>query len=85
MATLYDSVSAINQHLKRIFDDGELVEDSVVKEYLITAADGKCYQTNHYNLQAVIAVGFKVNNEKSVQFRSSNTFSLPSFGKVFIS
>jgi hypothetical protein len=70
LATLYDvSVSAINQHLKRIFDDGELVEDSVIKKYLITAADGKCYQTNHYNLQAIIAVGFKVNNERAVQFR----------------
>lgn len=70
MATLYDvSVPAINQHLKRIFDDGELVENSVIKKYLITAADGKNYQTNHYNLQAIIAVGFKVNNERAVRFR----------------
>ena len=70
MATLYDvSVSAINQHLKRIFEDGELVEDSVIKKYLTTAADGKNYQTNHYNLQAIIAVGFKVNNERAVRFR----------------
>jgi len=70
MATLDDvSVSAINQHLKRIFEDGELVEDSVIKKYLITAADGKNYQTNHYNLQAIIAVGFKVNNERAVRFR----------------
>lgn len=70
MATLYDvSVPAINQHLKRIFDDGELVEGSVIKKYLITAADGKNYQTNHYNLQAIIAVGFKVNNERAVRFR----------------
>ncbi len=70
MATLYDvSVSAINQHLKRIFDDGELVESAVIKKYLITAADGKNYKTNHYNLQAIIAVGFKVNNDRAVQFR----------------
>ena len=70
MATLYDvSVSAINQHLKRIFDDGELVESSVIKKYLITASDGKNYQTNHYNLQAIIAVGFKINNDRAVQFR----------------
>ena len=70
MATLYDvSVPAINQHLKRIFDDGELVEGSVIKKYLITAADGKSYLTNHYNLQAIIAVGFKVNIERAVQFR----------------
>jgi hypothetical protein len=44
---------------KNAEDDGELVEDSVVKKYLITECDEKCYQTNHYNLQAIIAVGFK--------------------------
>ena len=70
MATLYDvSVSAINQHLKRIFDDDELEETSVIKKYLITASDGKSYQTNHYNLQAIIAVGFKINNQRAVRFR----------------
>ena len=70
MATLYDvSVSAINQHLKRIFEDNELVEEAVIKKYLITASDGKSYSTKHYNLQAIIAVGFKVNNERAVRFR----------------
>lgn len=70
MAALYDvSVSAINQHLKKIFDDNELDENSVIKKYLITANDGKSYNTKHYNLQAIIAVGFKVNNERAVQFR----------------
>lgn len=70
MAALYDvSVSAINQHLKKIFDDNELDENSVIKKYLITASDGKSYNTKHYNLQAIIAVGFKVNNERAVQFR----------------
>jgi len=70
MATLYDvSVPAINQHLKRIFSDNELEEASVVKQYLITAADGKGYQTKHYSLQAIIAVGFKIENERAVQFR----------------
>lgn len=70
MATLYDvSVPAINQHLKKIFDDNELEENSVIKKYLITANDGKSYNTKHYNLQAIIAVGFKVNNERAVQFR----------------
>ena len=70
MAALYDvSVSAINQHLKKIFDDNELDETSVIKKYLITANDGKSYNTKHYNLQAIIAVGFKVNNERAVQFR----------------
>ena len=70
MATLYGvSVSAINQHLKTIFADSELEPQAVIKKYLITAADGKRYHTNHYNLQAIIAVGFKVNNERAVQFR----------------
>ena len=70
MATLYDvSVAAINQHLKKIFEDGELQEESVIKKYLITATDGKKYNTNHYNLQAIIAVGFKVNNQRAVRFR----------------
>lgn len=66
MATLYDvSIPSINQHLKRIFFDNELEETAVVKQYLITAADGKSYQTKHYNLQAIIAVGFKIENERA--------------------
>ena len=70
MAALYDvSVSAINQHLKTIFEDGELDKEAVIKKYLITASDGKQYNTNHYNLQTIIAVGFKVNNDRAVQFR----------------
>jgi len=70
MAALYDvSIPAINQHLKRIFSDNELEEPSVVKQYLITATDGKGYQTKHYSLQAIIAVGFKIENERAVQFR----------------
>ena len=70
MAPLYDvSVPAINQHLKRIFADNELEEAAVIKQYLTTAADGKNYRINHYNLQAIIAVGFKIENERAVQFR----------------
>ncbi len=67
MATLYDvSVPAINQHLKRIFVDNELEEAAVIKQYLTTAADGKNYQVKHYNLQAIIAVGFKIENDRAV-------------------
>jgi hypothetical protein len=70
MATLYDvSVPAINQHLKRIFADNELDEEAVIKHYLITAADGKNYRVKHYSLQAIVAVGFKIENERAVQFR----------------
>ncbi|WBM38238.1 virulence RhuM family protein [Alcaligenes faecalis] len=70
MAAVYDvTVPAINQHLKRVFDDGELLPEAVIKDYLITASDGKNYRAKHYNLQAIIAVGFKINNERAVQFR----------------
>nr|WP_223293998.1 RhuM family protein [Pelodictyon phaeoclathratiforme] len=70
MAIPYDvSVPAINQHLKRIVDDNELEETSVIKDYLTTASDGKNYQVKHYNLHAMIAVGFNIENERAVQFR----------------
>ena len=70
MATLYDvTVPAINQHLKRIFADNDLDAEAVVKHYLITAVDGKQYRVKHYSLQAIIAVGFKIENERAVQFR----------------
>lgn len=70
MAELYGiTVSAVNQHLKRLESDGEIQQNSVIKKFLITASDGKNYQTQHYNLQAIIAVGFKVENERAVQFR----------------
>lgn len=70
MAELYDvSIAAINQHIKKIFDDHELNPAAVIKKYLITAADGKSYNTQHYSLQMIIAIGFKVNNERAVRFR----------------
>ena len=70
MATLYDvDVRTINYHLKKIFSDNELQEDSVIRNFRITAADGKRYDTKHYNLAAIIAVGYKVNSERAVQFR----------------
>ncbi len=70
MAQLYDvTVAAINQHIKKIFTDKELDKEAVIKKYLITANDGKHYQANHYNLQMIISVGFKVNSERAVQFR----------------
>lgn len=73
MATLYDvTVSAINQHLKKIYDDGELEETSTIKKYLIVQNEGNrqvSRNVDHYNLQAIIAVGFKVNNQRAVRFR----------------
>jgi hypothetical protein len=70
MGVLYDvNVRTVNEHLKKIFSDSELQEDSVIRKFRITAADGKSYNTMHYNLSAIIAVGYKVNSERAVQFR----------------
>lgn len=70
LGVLYNVESnTINYHIKKIFKDCELQEDSVVRKFRITAEDGKSYNTNHYNLQMIIAVGFKVNSERAVQFR----------------
>lgn len=70
MALLYDvDVRTINYHIKKIFSDSELQEDSVIQKFRITAEDGKSYNTNHYSLEMIIAVGFKVNSERAVQFR----------------
>ena len=70
MATLYDvETNTINYHIKKVFEDSELDENSVIRKFRITAEDGKTYNTNHYNLQMIIAVGFKVNNERAIQFR----------------
>ena len=70
MGLLYNvETHTINYHLKKIFADGEIDEDSVIRKFRITAADGKSYSTNHYSLEMIIAVGFKVNSERAVQFR----------------
>ena len=73
LATVYDvSVSAINQHIKKIYEDNELEEDSTIKNFLIVQKEGNRHVSRdvaHYNLQMIIAVGFKVNNERAVQFR----------------
>ena len=58
----------ISVNILKVFDDGELSTDSVIKKYFITAADGKVYETMHNNLQMIIAVGFKANNDNAVQF-----------------
>lgn len=70
MAALYDvDVRTVNYHIKKIFADSELQEDAVIRKFRITADDGKTYNTNHYSLEMIIAVGFKVNSERAVQFR----------------
>lgn len=80
MATLYDvDVRTINYHLKKVFADSELQEDAVIRNFRITAADGKSYNTKHYNLAAIIAVGYKVNSERAVQFRKWATTIVEAF------
>jgi hypothetical protein len=69
----------VGQHLKNIFSDGELDEDSVVKEFFTTAADGKNYKTKYYNLDAIISVGYRVNSSKATQFRIWATERLREF------
>ena len=73
LATLYDvSVPAINQHIKKIFADNELEAEATIKKYLIVQNEGTrevSRAVEHYNLQMIIAVGFKVNSERAVQFR----------------
>ena len=70
MGTLYNvETHTVNYHLKKIFSDSELDENSVIRKFRITAKDGKSYDTKHYSLSAIIAVGYKVNSERAVLFR----------------
>ncbi len=73
MAVLYDvEVHTINYHIKKILEDNELNENSTIRKFRIVQNEGErqiTRNTNHYNLQMIIAVGFKVNNERAVQFR----------------
>lgn len=72
-------VRTISEHLQKIFKDNKLQEDSVIRNFRITATDGKTYNTKHYNLSAIIAVGYKVNSERAVQFRKWATQVLQEF------
>lgn len=80
LAVLYQvTVPTVNYHLKKIFEDKELEQDSVIRDFLITADDGKNYTAKHYSLAATIAVGYKVNSERAVQFRKWATIVLQSY------
>ena len=73
MATLYDvNFRTINEHIKKIYSDSELEEDATIRNFRIVQTEGSrqvTRDTKHYNLQMIIAVGFKVNNERAIQFR----------------
>jgi len=70
MADLFQTTKQnIGQHLKNIFSEGELFEDSVVKKFFTTAVDGKKYKTNFYNLDAIISIGYRVKSHVATRFR----------------
>src|SRR5690242_9104461 len=80
MALLFGvQIPAINKHLKNIFESKELVEESVISILETTAADGKSYATKLYNLDAVIAVGYRVNSDRGVAFRIWATDKLKNY------
>ncbi|MCH7413072.1 virulence RhuM family protein [Belliella sp. R4-6] len=80
MGTLYNvNVRTINEHLQKIFKDNELQNNTVIRKFRITASDGKNYNTQHYSLSAIIAVGYKVNSERAVQFRKWSTQIIQEF------
>lgn len=80
MGEMFDvDVRTISEHLQNIFKSGELIEESVVRKNRITAADGKKYLTNFYNLDAIISVGYRVNSREATQFRIWATQTLREF------
>jgi hypothetical protein len=80
MAELFAvDVRTVSEHLKNVFTSGELVENSVVRKFRTTAADGKSYATNHYNLDAIISVGYRVSSVRATQFRQWATGVLREF------
>ncbi|MEG9475807.1 virulence RhuM family protein [Mannheimia indoligenes] len=82
IAELFEvSVPTINEHLKHIFESEELNELSVIRKFRITASDGKNYNTKHYNLDAVISVGYRVNSIRAIQFRQWATQILREFSQ----
>ena len=72
-------IPTINEHLKNIFNTNELDEVSVIRKFLTTAEDGKSYNTKHYNLEAIISLGYRINSEKATNFRRWATQVLKDF------
>src|SRR5215210_5632956 len=70
MADLFHTTKQnVGQHIQNVFDEGELISDSVVKNFFTTASDGKVYETHHYNLDVIISVGCRVKSKVGTQFR----------------
>ena len=80
MANLFGvDVRTVNEHLKNIFKTSELLENSVIRNFRTTAADGKSYDTKFYMLDAILAVGYRVNSNEATQFRIWATKTLKEF------
>ena len=80
MAELFQTTPQnINMHLKNIFSEGEIHQESVIKESLITASDGKKYRTQLYRLEVIIAIGYRVNSHRGTQFRQWATHRLKEY------
>ena len=80
MAELFQKdVRTISEHIRSIFDEGELLPDSVIRKFRITASDGKNYETQHYNLDVIISVGYRVRSLRGTQFRIWATQQLREF------
>ena len=80
MAELFQKdVRTINEHIQNIFAEGELAEKSVIRKFRITAVDGKSYETQHYNLEVVISVGYRVTSPRGTQFRQWATARLKEY------
>lgn len=73
------TIPTVNEHLKNIFNSNELDENSVIRNFLITATDGKKYNTKFYNLDAILSVGYRVNSNKATQFRQWATKTLKEY------
>ncbi len=80
MAELFQrDVRTINEHIQNVFEEGELVPDSVIRKFRITAADGKPYLTQHYSLKMILAVGYRVKSPRGTQFRQWATARLSEY------
>ena len=80
IALLYDvTIPTINEHIKKILNDKEVDKNAVIRNFLITAKDNKKYNTKHYNLECIIALGYKVNSDKAISFRKWATVIIKEF------
>ena len=80
IAKLFDvNIPNINEHLQNIFKTNELEENSVIRNFRITASDGKNYNTKHYNLEVIISLGYRINSNKATEFRQWATQVLKTF------